>query len=127
MIKRLLLLVTSSLFLQSIALAQQTAQGESPAAPAARSSIAGMKTYYEPVRVVRNGSSASFSLYRSSTPGAADETGRYTVNCETHDLSSVVGGVTTPPQRLIAGEDVYPIAKILCDWEKKSFFQKLLD
>lgn len=113
--------------IQSLACAQQSVPWGSSEKAAARQSIEGMKTYYEPDRVEHNGSVFSFALYRSSMPGAADEVGRYMINCETRELVVVVKGQASAPARLIAGEEIYPIGKKLCEWDQKSLFKKVFD
>ena len=127
MIPRLALFLVTAIFLHNAALAQQSVQWGSSEKTTARQDIAGMKTYYEPDKVEHNGSVFSFALYRSGTPGARDEVGRYMINCETRELVSIVGAQTSPPARLLAGEEMYPIGKKLCDWDQTSFFKKLLD
>ncbi len=126
MTPKTLLVLVATLLLQIPALAQQSPQWGS-SNRAARQDIEGMKTYYEPDKVERNGNVVSFALYRSSNPAAADEVGRYMINCETRELATVVGGQASPPARLIAGEELYPIGKKLCEWDQKSFFKKLLE
>lgn len=120
-------LLILALVLPTLALAQQAVPWGSSAQPTPRESIEGMKTYYEPAKVERNGEVVSFTLYRSSTPAAADEAGRYLINCETRELVSIVKGKTTPPARLIAGEALYPIGKKLCEWDPQSIFKKVFD
>jgi len=127
MIRKQLLILATALLLPSVAPAQQSVPWGSSDKPAARQSIGGMKTYYEPEKVTQDGSVFSFTLYRSGTPGAADEAGRYMINCETRELVSVVGGKATSPARLIAGEEIYPIGKKLCEWDQKSIFKKIFD
>lgn len=127
MIPRPALLLGAALLLPSLALAQAAVQWGSSDKPSARQDIEGMKTYYEPEKVKQDGNVFSFSLFRSSTPAANDEVGRYVINCETREFVSVIKGQATPPTRLIAGEELYPIGKKLCDWDKKGFFQKLMD
>lgn len=121
------LILISALCLQSLALAQDSVRwGSSDKLPAARQPIEGMKAYYEPDKVERKGVVNSFALYRSSTPGMADELGRYMINCETREFVSTVNGKTTEPMRLIAGEELYPIGKLLCGWDPTNIFKKLL-
>lgn len=127
MILKPALIFISALLLQPAAFAQQSVPWGSSDKPSARQDIPGMKTYYEPEKVQVNGSVHSFTLYRSGDPGAADETGRYMINCETREIVSVVNGQNTPPSRLIAGEALYPIGKKLCDWDQKSIFKKIFD
>ena len=79
--------------------------------PAARQSIAGMKSYYEHEEVEHNGDVYLFALYRSSIPGTEYEVGRYMINCETHDVIRVISGQASPAKSLIAGEDIY---RVLC-------------
>ena len=86
-----------------------------------------MKAYYEPEKVEHSGDTYSFTLYRSGAPTASDEIGRYVINCETREFVSVVKGNTSTPTRLLAGEELYPIGKKLCDWDPRSIFNKLLD
>ena len=128
MIPKSALILVSALCLPSLVLAQDAVRwGSSGKLPAARQPIDGMKAYYEPEKVERKGEVNSFALYRSSTPGTADELGRYMINCETREFVSTINGKTTEPSRLIAGEELYPIGKLLCDWDKKSFFKKILE
>ena len=121
-----LLFVVSTVLLQSPALAQQPAQWGSSNRPT-RQDIEGMKTYYEPDKVKQDGSVHSFTLYRSSNPAVSDEAGRYMINCETRELVTIVGGQASPPARLIAGEELYPIGRKLCEWDQKSFFKKIFE
>lgn len=128
MIRKPALILVSALCLQAVALAQDAVRwGSSDQPAAARQPIDGMKAYYEPDKVERKGDVNSFALYRSSTPGAADELGRYMINCETREFVGTINGKTTQPSRLIAGEELYPIGKLLCDWDPKSFFKKILE
>ena len=127
MINKALLFIASTLVLQPLAHAQQSVPWGSSDKPPVRQSIEGMKTYYEPGKVEHAGNVYSFTLYRSSTPMAADEVGRYMINCETRELVTVVGGQATRPERLIAGEELYPIGKIFCEWDQKGFFKKLFE
>ena len=127
MIQERALLVVAAFLLPSFALAQQSVQWGSSDKPSARQSIEGMKTYYEPEKVVHDGNVFTFSLYRSSAAGVADEAGRYMINCETRELATVVNGQPSSPARLIAGEELYPIGKKLCEWDQKGFFKKLFD
>jgi hypothetical protein len=128
MIRKSALLFASGLCLASLAIAQPSVQWGSAARPvAARQAIEGMKTFYEPEKVEKNGSVQSVTLYRSASPGAADEAGRYMINCDTREVVTVVKGQATPPVRVIAGEELYPLGKKLCDWDPKSFFKKILE
>jgi len=127
MIQKQMLIFAAALLLPSVAPAQQPVPWGSSDKPAARQYIDSMKAYYEPEKVEHNGSVFSFTLYRSSTPGATDETGRYMINCETREVVSVVKGQATPPSRLIAGEELYPIGKKLCEWDQKSIFKKIFE
>ena len=127
MMQKPILLLITSLCLHSLAHAQQSVPWGSSDKPAARQGIEGMKSYYEPDKVQRDGSVVSFTLYRSGVPTAADEVGRYKINCETREFISVVGERATPPSRIIAGEELYPIGKKLCEWDPQSFFKKLFD
>lgn len=122
-----LVMLVAALLVTPVALAQQAVPWGSSDKPTPRESIEGMKTYYEPARVEHKGDIHSFTLYRSSTPGAADEAGRYMINCATRELVSIVKGVATPPARLIAGEALYPIARKLCEWDPPGIFKKLFD
>ena len=127
MILKPALTLVAALFLQSAAFAQQAVQWGSSDKAAARQSIEGMKLYYEPEKVQSNDAVRSFTLYRSSSPSVPDEAGRYMINCDTREIVSVVNGQNTPPSRLIAGEELYPIGKKLCDWDQKSIFKKIFD
>ena len=126
MLKPVLIFV-AALSLPSLALAQQAVPWGSSDKPAPRQDIEGMKAYYEPEKVESSGSVHTFTLYRTSIPSASDEMGRYMINCETREMVSVIGGKTTAPARILAGEEFYPIGKKLCNWDKKGFFKKMLD
>ena len=127
MMQKPILLLITSLCLHSLAHAQQSVPWGSSDKPAARQGIEGMKSYYEPDKVQRDGSVVSFALYRSSTPGAADQLGRYQINCETREFVSVTDGHASAPSKLIFGDELFPIGKKLCDWDQKGFFKKLFD
>ena|ERR1035437_6482016 len=127
MIKKIALLFVSAIFLQSTTLAQESVQWGNTEKPAIRQPIEGMKAYYEPEKVEHDGDTYSFTLYRVGTPSASDEMGRYVINCETREFVSTIKGKTTPPYRLLAGEELYPIGKKLCDWDQRGLFNKLLD
>lgn len=127
MIRKPALILVSALLLAPAAFAQQGVQWGSSDKPSPRQDIPGMKVFYEPGKVQVDGSVQSFALYRSSTPGAADETGRYMINCETREIVTVVNGKPGAPSRLIAGEELYPIGKKLCDWDQPSIFKKIFD
>ena len=90
----------------------------------ARAQVDGMKTFYEPDSVKKNGSVVSFTMYPSPDSTAGDE---YSINCSTQEIAFKQGkGAWTPPFRVLAGEQLYPIAKKLCDWGP-GFWQKLMD
>lgn len=127
MIQKIALLFASAIFFQSIAFADESVQWDGSEKPAARQPVDGMKAYYEPEKVEHNGDAYSFTLYRSGTSTVSDETGRYTINCETREFVSVVKGQTTPPYKLLPGDELYPIGKKLCEWEKKNFLRKFFD
>ncbi len=127
MILKPVLTLVVALVLPSAAFAQQAVQWGSSDKATARQSIDGMKLYYEPEKVQSTDAVRSFTLYRSSNPAAQDEAGRYMINCDTREIVSVVNGRNTPPSRLIAGEELYPICKKLCDWDQKSIFKKIFD
>jgi hypothetical protein len=128
MIRKTALILASALLLPSLAFAQGAAvQWGSSDKPAARQGIDGMKAFYEPAKVQQTGDVYAFTLYRSGTPSAGDELGRYMINCSTRELVTVVNGQPSAPTQLIAGEEIYPIGKKLCDWDQKSLFKKIFD
>lgn len=84
----------------------------------------GMKGYFEPEKITRDGDVVSFTVYRSANPAVTDEIGSYMVNCDTREYATVEKGQATPPVKLLAGEQLYPISKQLCEWDGKSFLHK---
>lgn len=127
MIQKPALLFVFAIVLPSLALAQESVQWGNSEKPAARQSVEGMKAYYEPEKVEHNGDIYSFTLYRSSTPAVSDELGRYKINCETREFVSVTKSQSTPPSKLLPGDELYPIGKKLCEWDQKNFYNKFFD
>jgi len=84
----------------------------------------GMKGYYEPEKVTRDGDVVSFKVYRSADPVVPDEVGSYMVNCDTREYATVDKGKPTKPMKLLAGEQLYSISAKLCEWgDGKGFFK----
>ena len=127
MIQKPALLFAFAIFLQPLAFAQESVQWGSSEKPAVRQSIDGMKMFYEPAKVEHNGDVYSFTLYRSGTPTVSDEAGRYMINCETREFVSVTNGQSSPPSKLLPGEELYPIGKKLCEWDQKNFYNKFFN
>ncbi|MFA7270288.1 MAG: hypothetical protein WC073_13180 [Sterolibacterium sp.] len=91
-----------------------------------RTQVDGMKTYYEPDGVKKSGSVVTFKMYSSADP-TVKEGDDYSINCSTQEIAFKQGTAAwTPPFRVLAGEQLYPIAKKLCDWGP-GFWQKLMD
>ena len=92
-----------------------------------RTPVDGMKTYYEPDGVKKNGEILSFTMYSSANPAVKGEETEYTINCATQEISTKQGkSERTQPYRVLAGEQQYPIGKKLCDWGP-GFWKKLMD
>lgn len=91
---------------------------------AERETLLGMRSYFEPQRAQRDGSTVTFGLFRSGVPDAADEIARYQLNCESREVGVV--GKPGDSWKVLAGEDLYPVGKKLCEWDGKGFMEKLL-
>ena len=90
-----------------------------------RHPVDGMKGYYEPEKVSRNGDVVSFKIYRSANPAVTGLVGDYMVNCDTRELVTLEDGKPTPPMKLLAGESLYPISAKLCEWpDGKGYFKQ---
>ncbi|MBS1190023.1 MAG: hypothetical protein H6R10_1815 [Rhodocyclaceae bacterium] len=110
--------------LPSLAMAQGAVQWGSSDKPY-RQPANGMKGYYEPEKVTRDGDTVSFKIYRSADPVVPDELGNYTVNCDTREYVTTEKGKATPPMKLLAGEQIYPMAAKFCEWgDGKGFFKQ---
>jgi hypothetical protein len=127
MINKPLLAIALAMVLPSLASAQQNVASGAPAKPAARELVPGMRSYYEPERVQREGDRVSFTLYRSAVPATPDALDKFQIDCQTREAAVVIEGQATQPARVLAGEALYPIGKKLCEWDPKGFFQRLLD
>ncbi|MDD5176593.1 MAG: hypothetical protein PHQ05_09255 [Sterolibacterium sp.] len=101
-----------------------------PESKSMRTRVDGMKSYYEPGNVKKDGDVVSFKIYSSPSPTSKEEGDEYSINCSTHEMSSQEGKrgakAWTKPSPLLAGESMYPIAKKLCEWGP-GFWQKLTD
>lgn len=85
----------------------------------------GMKGYFEPTKVKKDGDVVSFTVYRSADPAVPDEVGRYMVNCETKEYAAVEKGQPSAPMKLLAGEQLYPMSAKFCEWgDGKGFFKQ---
>lgn len=110
--------IALTIFLNSFAIADTS--------PAVREKLFGMKSYIEPEQVQRQENIITFSLYKSGTPGAQDESGRYRMNCETRESSRLLKDKTTQPSPVLAGEELYYVGKKFCEWEKKGALKKFI-
>ena len=115
MIQKTLILSLIGILLSSSALAD----------PATREKIVGMNSYIEPDNVKKDGDSLTFSLFQSGTPGLPNEIGRYKMNCDSREFSTIVKGQASPPEKVLPGEELYHVGKKFCEWEKKGFFEKI--
>lgn len=77
--------------------------------------VDGMKTFYEPEAVTRDGDALYFRMYAGSDPSLPEEGVEYSINCKTEEYTSKAGE-WKPPVRVLPGEQMYPIAKRLCEW-----------
>lgn len=109
--------------LPTLAVAQGAVQWGSSDKPY-RHPVDGMKGYYEPEKVSRNGEVVSFKIYRSADPVVPDVVGSYMVNCETREYAVVDQGKPSNPMKLLAGEQLYPISAKLCEWGDGKGFLK---
>lgn len=117
-------LVLLALLMPALALAQGAVQWGSTDKPY-RHPVDGMKGYYEPEKIARNGDVVSFKVYRSADPVVPDLVGSYMVNCETREYATVENGKPTNPMKLLAGEALYPISAKLCEWpDGKGYFKQ---
>lgn len=87
----------------------------SEAAKQSRTPVDGMKTFYEPEAVSKDGDALYFRMYSSPDPAAREEGIEYSINCKTEEFTSKAGA-WKPPIRVLPGEQMYPIAKKLCEW-----------
>ena len=120
------LFVLMALSIAAPGYAQSDTKSATDAKPT-RVRVDGMRTYYDPGNVKKNGDSISFKVYPSPDP-AKEEGDEYSVNCKSQEMSAKEGGRKdwSPPSRLLAGESVYPIAKKFCEWGP-GFWQKLTE
>lgn len=98
-----------------------------PEAKPARTQVDGMKTFYEPDAVKKEGEVLSFRMYPSHDPLSKVAGTEYSINCKTQEISiRQKSGEWDQPLRVLAGEQLYPIAKKLCGWGP-GFWNKLMD
>ena len=98
-----------------------------PVNPDERQTLPGMHAYYEPHKIERIGDMLVFKLYRYGKPGVADEMGQYMLECATRMASTIKNGQAGASGKVLPGEDLYVLGKKLCDWDKPSLLDKLLD
>lgn len=91
-----------------------------------RETLPGMRSYYVPAAVEAKDKGLSFTLYRTQRATPGDETGRYVLNCESREVVATERGQTTPPFKVLPGEELYVLGKHLCEWDKKGFLDKFL-
>lgn len=92
-----------------------------------RTQVDGMKTFYEPDAVKKEGEVLSFKMYPSYDPMSKVAGTEYSINCKTQEISiRQKSGEWDKPFRVLAGEQLYPIAKKMCDWGP-GFWKKLMD
>lgn len=114
-----------AVLLPSLALAQGNNVQWGSSEKEYRHPVEGMKGYYEPEKVSRDGDVVSFKIYRSANPAVTGVVGEYMVNCYTKELVTMEDGKPTPPMKLLAGESLYPISAKLCEWgDGKGFFKQ---
>lgn len=117
-------LVFLALLMPALAIAQGTVQWGSTDKPY-RNPLDGMKGYYEPEKVARNGDVVSFTVYRSADPVVPDVIGKYMVNCETREYATVEAGKPTSPMKLLPGEQLYAVSAKFCEWsDGKGYFKQ---
>lgn len=111
--------IKSLLLLLAIALPSAGhCDGKAPWGEAAkqyRPPVDGMKTFYEPEAVTKDGDALYFRMYSNSDPAVREEGVEYSINCKTEEFTSKAGEWKSPT-RVLPGEPMYPIAKKLCEW-----------
>ena len=116
--------------LPSIALCDAGTPQWSDASKPTRTPIEGMKTFYEPENVVKDGDTYTFKLFASPYPSDKREGEEYSVNCETKEVSQrVTRGASKewlPPYKILPGETLFPIVHKLCDGGP-SLWKRLMD
>ena len=95
-----------------------------------RTPIEGMKKFYEPENVTKDGDVHTFKLFASPDPADKREGEEYSVNCATNEMSQRVSRGATkewlPPSKVLPGEPLFPIAHKLCDGGP-SLWKRLMD
>jgi hypothetical protein len=85
-----------------------------------RTPMEGMKTYYEPEAVKKDGGIVYFKMFNSYDPADKEAGVSYAVNCSTQEISSATGeGASVKwnaPERVLAGESMYAFGKKMCGW-----------
>jgi len=104
--------------LLSLAATGESAEG----APGTRTKVEGSPYFIDEAAVKTKSDVASFKLYTSDDP--RDPGTESTLNCETREFSARNGEQWSPPARVLAGEQLYPLGKKLCGWDSKWFFQR---
>jgi len=124
-------LIPFLLLLSGQACADTPIQWNRGADEAARAPIQGMKGYYAPAAVKKDGDVAYFKVYASPTPTANDPGSDYALNCETREaaVKSGEGGGAQwkPPVKVLDGEPLYRLGKELCEWDRPGFFKRLMN
>ena len=84
-----------------------------------------MKTFYEPDTVKKEGEIFFLKMYPSHDPMSKVAGTEYSINCATQEIGiKQQSGEWDQPFRVLAGEQLYPIAKKLCKWGP-GFWKKL--
>lgn len=116
------LVLLALMAIPAIAFGQATSESSGPkwtdTSKATRTPIKGMKQFYEPDNVTKDGDTYTFKLFASAYTTDTREGEEYSVNCATLEMSQKVKkGATsewTPPYKVLPGESLYPIAHQLC-------------
>ncbi len=96
--------------------------GDSAGTKKLRTQVDGMKTFYDPEAVKKDGGAVYFKMYSAADPAAKDEGVDYAINCKTQEVA-MKAGEWKKPERVLPGEQLYPIAKKLCEWGP-GFFER---
>ncbi len=122
--------VMLSTLLPAQANAQSGPQWGAAADKPARLQADGLKLYYDPEKVVKDGDMATVALYATFDPANTRVVEEYAFNCSSHEVAQAItqGGIKQwqKPTPLLPGETLYKLASKLCDWGP-GFWKKLLD
>jgi len=90
-----------------------------------RSPVEGMSTYYEPEALKKDDNTFSFKMYTSYDPTSSDAGVEYKINCETQEFTNKTANDWKQPERIFPGEQIYPFAKKICEWNSPGFFGRI--